>query len=68
MSGELDPERDLVRTLNEKARPSRKRAGPGGSKDNSPTIAMNEGCWCGRPWNHAYPGKDEGAPHPRYPE
>jgi len=23
------------------------------------------GCWCGEPWGHDWPGKEEGAPHPR---
>jgi hypothetical protein len=22
-------------------------------------------CWCGVPWPHDWPGKDDGAPHPR---
>jgi hypothetical protein len=22
-------------------------------------------CWCGGAWHHDWPGKDEGAPHPR---
>jgi hypothetical protein len=24
-----------------------------------------DGCWCGEPWPHDWPGKDEGRPHPR---
>jgi hypothetical protein len=24
-----------------------------------------DGCWCGEPFPHAWPGKDDGAPHPR---
>lgn len=23
------------------------------------------GCWCGEDFNHPWPGKDSGAPHPR---
>lgn len=23
------------------------------------------GCWCGETYGHDWPGKDEGAPHPR---
>ena len=28
------------------------------------TIA-GDGCWCGEPNGHDWPGKDEGAPHPK---
>lgn len=29
-----------------------------------PVIA-GDGCWCGEPFGHDWPGKADGAPHPR---
>lgn len=34
--------------------PSTRRMAPGGGN-----------CWCFAPYGHSWPGKDEGAPHPR---
>lgn len=44
----------------------RDRVWPGGVAHVGPTdtIAM-DGCWCGEPNGHDWPGKAEGAPHPR---
>ncbi len=36
--------------------PSTRRMAPGGP-----------GCWCGETQGHDWPGKDDGAPHPRHP-
>lgn len=36
----------------------------GGSKSDLRTIAAG-GCWCGRHQSHDWPGKSDGAPHPR---
>lgn len=30
----------------------------------SDTISCG-GCWCGKPYDHTWPGDKEGAPHPR---
>lgn len=31
----------------------------------SGSLGGGGGCWCGDPWGHDWPGKDDGAPHPR---
>ncbi|MGZ4745647.1 MAG: hypothetical protein ACXVYY_01055 [Oryzihumus sp.] len=36
----------------------------GGAKLDLPTLG-GPGCWCGEPQNHDWPGKADGAPHPR---
>lgn len=36
----------------------------GGSKQDLPTLS-GLGCWCGGHQGHDWPGKPEGAPHPR---
>lgn len=36
----------------------------GGAKQNLRVIAA-PGCWCGLPFGHDWPGKSDGAPHPR---
>ena len=70
---ELDPLKDLARALAELADlPVRKRKHefkPGGSANVGPmeTIAGPH-CWCGRPNGHDWVGRDDGAPHPRYPD
>lgn len=37
--------------------------------DREPAIrvmaGVNLGCWCGQSYGHDWPGKSEGAPHPR---
>ena len=33
--------------------------------DRIPVLGRQGGCGCGLPWGHAWPGKDQGAPHPR---
>jgi hypothetical protein len=61
---ELDPS-DLVRALNGgDARDSERSYG---SRTVIDSIG-GEDCWCGRPRDHDWLGKDEGAPHPRYPD
>lgn len=30
-----------------------------------PTLGELGHCWCGEPHNHDWPGKADGAPHPR---
>ena len=63
---EMDPT-DLVRILNEQAgfppRPDLR----GGSANAGPVIAVLDSCWCGQHYRHDWPGKEDGAPHPRYP-
>lgn len=36
----------------------------GGSKQNLRLIGC-PGCWCGKPYGHDWPGRDNGTPHPR---
>jgi len=36
---------------------------PGGAKQNLRTIS-GDGCWCGQPYGHDWPGRADGAPHP----
>jgi hypothetical protein len=66
----LDPERDLARALNECSdiKPYRKPK-PGGRANIGyrETIAMDL-CWCGREKDHDWTGREDGAPHPRYPD
>lgn len=67
---ELHPERDLVRALNEKAfGPDRERPGRGGVKhvggEDTDRMASLHHCWCGQVTDHGWPGKADGAPHPR---
>lgn len=70
----MDP-KDLVRELNDQSdvrdRASRRRP-VGGSASvtykDTDAMANLDNCWCGRPVNHDWLGKDEGAPHPRYPD
>jgi hypothetical protein len=33
------------------------------TKDAANTLSTG-GCWCGEPFDHDWPGRDEGAPHP----
>jgi hypothetical protein len=28
-------------------------------------VKYGTGCWCGEPFGHDWPGKGDGAPHPR---
>lgn len=28
-------------------------------------VLAGDGCWCGEPFGHDWPGKADGAPHPR---
>jgi hypothetical protein len=39
-------------------------------RSTAPTITSADvisagGCWCGQPYGHDWPGKADGAPHPR---
>jgi len=36
----------------------------GGSKQDLPVVGTGL-CWCGERYNHDWPGKEDGAPHPR---
>lgn len=49
-----DPEKTGVRRWETRA----------GSKTELRTIGC-DGCWCGKPNGHDWPGKADGAPHPR---
>lgn len=67
---EMDPI-DLVHALNEQVDLPTRMDRPrfiqqGGSKQDLRVLSQDE-CWCGRPNNHDWMGKDFGAPHPRYP-
>lgn len=33
-----------------------------------PVLGALGGCWCGAPHGHDWPGRDQGAPHPRQEE
>lgn len=35
------------------------------NQDGEATLGWLGGCWCGLPMGHDWPGKDDGAPHPR---
>jgi len=35
-----------------------------GTRDEDPALGGGD-CWCGEPDGHPWPGKLEGAPHPR---
>lgn len=37
----------------------------GGAKQELPLLGVTGGCWCGEEQGHDWPGKAEGAPHPR---
>lgn len=67
MSRGLFPERDLLRALAEKTfGPSK----PTPQTSSPATVGMPIGtgdCWCGQSSPHDWPGKADGAPHPRYP-
>jgi len=28
-------------------------------------VLAGPGCWCGQPWPHDWPGKENNLPHPR---
>jgi hypothetical protein len=48
------------------ARAARNFAEHGGSKMAlGRTLGWLGGCWCGQPQGHDWPGRAEGAPHPR---
>jgi hypothetical protein len=38
---------------------------PGGSMFSTMPVIGSAGCWCGAPGAHDWPGRSEGAPHPR---
>lgn len=63
---ELDPA-DLVRALNGDD-PREDERSQGTRTKDLPTIGVLEDCWCGRPKGHDWLGKEDKAPHPRYPE
>lgn len=44
-----------------------RRAGGAYAEGTGPldTPLAGNGCWCGEPKDHDWPGKDDGAPHPR---
>lgn len=69
MTKELDAPKDLVRLLAEQsdARFRKQNPPPGGSKNVDFSIGGDD-CWCGRPSNHDWPGKEDRAPHPKYPD
>jgi hypothetical protein len=67
----LFPEVDLGRALRRLTDdpPKSSEGGPGGVV-HVPWSSMigGRGCWCGQPYGHDWPGKDDGAPHPPYPQ
>lgn len=68
----LYPYLDLPRALAAKVRsltPSRHQypRRPPDPSEKTETIGSPD-CWCGRPQNHDWVGRGEGAPHPRYPD
>lgn len=66
---ELDPLKDLARSLAELSDLPRfkPRVPAGGSASQFETIAL-DACWCGRHNGHDWIGREDGSPHPRYPE
>jgi hypothetical protein len=71
---ELHPEHDLANALIDQGigRNRRQRPTRGGSVSVTPQdtdrISNLGNCWCGRPKDHDWVGKEDHAPHPRYPE
>lgn len=45
------------------ARAARRRW-KGGAAQNLTTLGEHGGCWCGEPYDHEWPGKADGEPHP----
>lgn len=65
---ELNPLRDLAAALAEQSDlPRFPRKVPGRRPSIGPVIAVPDDCWCGRPIDHDWVGREDGAPHPRYP-
>lgn len=68
MSRGLFPDTDLLRSLAEKVFGRAKPTPTSLSPDTAgPTIGGSD-CWCGRPRGHDWLGREDGAPHPRYPD
>lgn len=67
----LFPDKDLARALACKVfgppKPVPSSSSPANVSPSS-TLGSMDTCWCGRARDHDFPGRDEGAPHPRYPD
>lgn len=66
----LFPLTDLTRALRRLTDdpPKAAEAGPGGDAYVAATETLGGGgCWCGQHYGHDWPGKADGAAHPRYP-
>ncbi len=61
---EMDPV-DLVKTLNDQADQKYVDKRGRGPRVKSMPVLAGDGCWCGNRQSHDWPGKADGAPHPR---
>lgn len=57
-------EYDRSADVSPQARSERRGLDGGAMAARMPVIA-GPGCWCGEPQGHDWPGKADGAPHPR---
>ena len=44
---------------------ARRKAAQAKPEERLQVIGHGTTCWCGEPMGHDWPGRDEGAPHPR---
>lgn len=64
----LFPEQDMKRALDYKTfGPTKPSSAVSSPETCGPVIGMSL-CWCGREKGHDWLGKEDGDPHPRYPE
>lgn len=64
---EVDLGRALRRLTDDPPRPRPAQGNPAWVKA-ADVLGQFGGCWCGQPRNHDWPGKDDGAAHPPYPQ
>lgn len=59
-----NPKRERARRAKANSQAA-KRVPRGGAKQDLPLLGHLGGCWCGEPSGHDWPGRAQGAPHPR---
>lgn len=65
----LFPDKDLKAALDDETFGKAKQRPSSASPATAPpAIGRTQTCWCGRPFDHDWPSKNDGAPHPRYPD
>lgn len=67
MVAHLTPEASrLLLIADRSSRAKRRRIKADDREPSTRRVALGgPACWCGEPWGHPWPGKDDGAPHPR---